>query len=181
MGAPRGNTNALRTGNSTARGGIVLAELGKRHASIYHSLKAMRKALEHHAAGPNGTVDLLTIAKINEALRWEMTARVTQRLIANTPDMPPGEVISALNTIGNATTKRNALLNKLLDGTTVAAANDPWSVLDNPPPVAPAVAAGQIDGQVGTLAVQSGDRAAAAAAGAEKENENSTGMEILEL
>ena len=131
------NTAALRNGNRTKRGGIVLAELGKRYSTIYNSLKDLRRALEKRVLADCGSIDFGAAAKINEALRWEMTARVTQRLIADTPAMTPSETISALNTIGNATRNRNAIMSKLLDGKSAAAvANDPWQAIDNPPPAA---------------------------------------------
>ncbi len=126
-----GNVNALKSGNRTDRAGIALAQLGKRYAGIYHALKILRRAVEKHVAGPLGTVDLGMGAKINEAVRWEMVARVTQKLIADHPEMPPGETISALNTVANATRQRNAMLGKLLDGKVTG--DDPWAVIDSEP------------------------------------------------
>jgi len=143
--------------------------LGKQYATINVHLWQLRKALESQVTKSQGGLSLVNVAKINEALRWEMTARVTQKLIADTPTMPPDKVISALNTIGNATRNRNAIMAKLLDGKTVADAADPWSALDCPDSSATATqapATGDNGRQVDTLAVQGQDRAAAATAAA---------------
>ena len=154
-----GNSAAIRNGNrTTRRGGIVLAELGKKYSAVYDSLKTMRRALESLVAGPQGQIDLLTVAKINEALRWEMTARIQQRVITDNPAMPPAEIISALNGIGNATRNRNAIMAKLLNGkTTDPAADDPWLALLDSPEATGGERSGEDDQQAMPPAIASGN------------------------
>ncbi len=91
-----------------------------------------------------------------------MVARVTQRLVADHPEMPPAEVVSSLNTVGNATRQRNAIMTKLLDGKTDPAA-DPWSVLDSMP--APALSAATQRQQDDRQHVQGAENAAGEAVG----------------
>ena len=112
-----GNTNAMRTGNRTKRSGLALAALGQRYKRV-SGFKLFRKTLEGQVRDSQGGLSLLAVGQCNECVRWEMAARLTQRLVADNPDMPPEQVVSSLNAIGNATRNRNAIMGRLLDGKT---------------------------------------------------------------
>ncbi len=124
-----GNYNSLRTGNRTPRAGLVLAELGPKYKAIYQNTKQFRKSLESLVTPAHGQLSLLDVGRINEAVRWEVVSRIVLKLVADNPAMPPGEVVSSLNTVANATRNRNAIMAKLLNGKETNAASDPWAAL----------------------------------------------------
>ncbi len=124
-----GNTNAMRTGNRTKRSGLALAALGQRYKGVYQALKLFRKTLEGQVRDSQGGLSLLAVGQCNECVRWEMAARLTQRLVADNPDMPPEQVVSSLNAIGNATRNRNAIMGRLLNGK-ASPVSDVWAALD---------------------------------------------------
>lgn len=76
-------------------------------------------------------VSLGQAATINLVCRFEATARLVDKLIADNPDRPPAEIISDLKIAAWAAQQRNATLAKLgLNDTNVDGA-DPWDALDN--------------------------------------------------
>ena len=120
----------MRTGNRTKRSGLALAALGQRYKGVYQALKLFRKTLEGQVRDSQGGLSLLAVGQCNECVRWEMAARLTQRLVADNPDMPPEQVVSSLNAIGNATRNRNAVLGRLLNGKTDSPGDPLDSLLD---------------------------------------------------
>ncbi len=123
------NTAGLRNGSRTKRAGLVLAELGPKYKAIYQNTKQFRKSLESLVTPAHGQLSLLDVGRINEAVRWEVVSRIVLKLVADNPAMPPGEVVSSLNTVANATRNRNAIMAKLLNGKETNAASDPWAAL----------------------------------------------------
>lgn len=103
-----------------------------------------------------GTLSLLKVAQINECLRWETVARIVQRLIADLPEMPADQIVSHLNTVGNATRQRNAIMTKLLNGKAGDIADDPWTLLDASRATAPADAP-QVNPPASPLITDGGD------------------------
>ena len=130
MPAPCGNCNRLTTGYRTERHGMVLATLGDRYSGIYQDLKKLRRDLEVYLPDSKGPDRLTAVAVINEAMRWEMTARVAQRLIADNAGLPPEQVIIHLNTATNATRNRNAAIARLLKDGKATDQGDLWATLD---------------------------------------------------
>ncbi len=125
-----GNTNALRNGRRSVRNGIVLAALSDRHASIAVDLRRLKRTLDPYVQQRQGAERLKAIAMANEIARWEISARIMQKTMA-TEALNPELALSYLNGIGQATARRNALLNKLLANGKAAGA-DPWALLDSP-------------------------------------------------
>ena len=129
MAGPIENTNAVKHGARSPRNGIVLAALDKRHANITVDLRRLKRTLNPYVQHLQGKDRLKAIAMVNQIARWEMTARVMQKTIV-TGNLSPELMLTYLNGIGQATARRDALLNKLLDGKAGDIADDPWTLLD---------------------------------------------------
>ena len=128
-GGQPGNLNAAKHGARTDRP-VVLGEWGEHHTTSYQHGKHLRRWLERHVTDSQGQVSLEAGLEIDAAVRWEMTAKITQNLIAKNPNLEPDQVVSYLNTIANATRQRNAAVAKLgINGK--AADGDPWEKLDS--------------------------------------------------
>jgi hypothetical protein len=121
------NVNAVRHGGRSRRNGIVLAALASRHAAIAVDLRRLKRTLDPYVQQRQGADRLRAVAMANEICRWEMSSRVMQKTMA-TESLSPELTLSYLNSIGNATRNRNALISKLLDGQVDPA--DPWASLD---------------------------------------------------
>ncbi len=128
-GGQPGNPSQLTTGKRTQRHGMVLAELGTKYPAIYRDIRHLRRVLERQTADPDGTIPVLTGAKINQACRWELTARIAQRMVAD-GNLGPAETLNALNTMTHATRQRDALLGKLDLNGSLAEDGDVWGKLD---------------------------------------------------
>ena len=159
-----GNTNAIRNGRRSVRNGIVLAALSDRHASIAVDLRRLKRTLDPYVQQRQGAERLRAMSMVNEIARWEMSARVMQKTMA-TEALNPELALSYLNGIGQATSRRNALLNKLL-ANGKASGGDPWLSLDalggaggdgggegdcgaDPPADAAHASVGDVEGDVG--------------------------------
>jgi hypothetical protein len=134
MGATTGNVNAVANGTRISggvRNGIVLAALAEKHASIAVDLRRLKRTLDPYVRQRHGVERLKAVAMVNELCRWEMSSRVMQKTLA-TETLSPELTLSYLNSIGQATSRRNSLLTKLLNGSDGTAAADPWLALDAP-------------------------------------------------
>ena len=113
MGPPIGNTNRLLHGARTDRP-VVLGEWGERHTTAYQYGKKLRRVLERQAGYGQTGGDPMVGLLIDGAVRWEMVAQITRKLIADNPDLQPDQVVSYLNTVAHATRQRNAAARDLL-------------------------------------------------------------------
>ena len=112
VGAPLGSANNLIHGKRTERHGMVLANLGEKYPAIYRDIRHLRKVLERHKANPDKTIPVAIAARINQACRWELTARIAQWMVAH-DNLGPAEKLNALNTMTNATRQRDSLIARL--------------------------------------------------------------------
>jgi hypothetical protein len=128
-----GNTNAVRHGSRSKRSGVVLAALADRHAAIAVDLRRLKRTLDPYVQHRQGADRLKAVAMVNEICRWEMSARVMQKTMA-TESLSPELMLTYLNSIGNATRNRNAMITKLVgDGKGSDGIADPWlALLDTP-------------------------------------------------
>jgi len=152
MAGHTGNLNALKHGGriggkpNRERYGMVLSGLGQKYVTAYLQVKKFRSCLEAHAESRHGSIPLETIALIDAAARWEMTAKVAQWQLRLHEDLSATETVSILNTVTHATRQRNAIISKLgLDGSDPGdgtAGVNPWDALGDPPesPETPQVA-----------------------------------------
>ena len=88
-----GNTNAMRTGNRTSDRDWPWPRAGPEVQGRLWGSKLFRKTLEGQVRDSQGGLSLLAVGQCNECVRWEMAARLTQRLVADNPDMPPEQVV----------------------------------------------------------------------------------------
>lgn len=131
MGAPIGNTNALKTGRRTTRPGTVLARLGKRFSQPYADVCRLRRQLESQLGPNRGALTLSQSAKIQTLCRLELSARIAELSIRNDPDMTAADLRSQRACITQWSRERDNLLNELLgDGKPAA---DPWAALSEAP------------------------------------------------
>lgn len=109
----------LHGGRSVQRHGIVLAQLGKRYEGIYGHIKHFRRVLEGHVREKKGEVSLRDGLIVNEACRWEMVARISQKLINDdasgkgAPTLPVKDIMLCLGRIADSTRNRNSSVAKL--------------------------------------------------------------------
>lgn len=131
-GGQPGNVSAVRAGTRTERYGMVLSVLGDRFTTVYQNVKKLRRSLESHVLEHQGALSLESVGRINQACRWELTARICLRLVAADDTLPHGEVVSLLNSMGQATARRDSLIRQLaVDGD--GGAVNPFDALYTPP------------------------------------------------
>ena len=78
-GPPKGNTNALRHG-------LTSANLPKRLRYVYHRMCALRRTLEAAVIESKGQVSLGDAALIQTACRWERAAQLHEARYRKEPD-----------------------------------------------------------------------------------------------
>jgi hypothetical protein len=127
MGAPENNVNAFVHG-ARARRDLVLIGLSKRWPDIAHQCRKYGRRLESLVRDQHGSVSRAADERINEAVRWEGTARACMR-VADNPDVSDIEAADYLFKAGQASQIRRGCVERLgLDG--AVGGNDSWASLD---------------------------------------------------
>ena len=128
MGAPSDNVNAIRHGGRSRRHGVVLAKYGKRFSQAYSDSCRLRRQIETLLAGQHGSLNLTQQAKIQTLCRLEQSARASEMLTRDNPDMSSDEVLRHRSMIVQWSAQRDNLLRDLL-GDNVGV-SDPWAIFD---------------------------------------------------
>jgi hypothetical protein len=129
MGAPEGNTNALKTGRRSARPGTVLARLGPRYAQAYQDVLRLRRQAETLLRQKHGGLTLLQAARLQTACRLELNCRLAELAIRDKLDMSTEEMRAERSLIAQWSQQRDNALAALL-GDSAGAEADPWARLD---------------------------------------------------
>ena len=128
VGAPAGNLNAMKFGNRTKRRTMVVALLGRKHASAAHDVGRLRSRLEAVVKARFGEVPLAMEARIQTVARIEASCRLAEQSIRETPDMAPTELRSHRESIVRWSMQRDRLLFEVV-GQTDSRASE-WDEID---------------------------------------------------
>lgn len=112
-----GGPGSLRSGSKTARDGLVLSTLGKRHRRIGQDLIYLRKAIEC-ALKDHGheNITLWQRAQIQSICRLEMTCRVREKMLRS-KELTAEQTQTIMADIVRCVARRDALLAALLGQT----------------------------------------------------------------
>jgi len=126
-GAPFGHARGVRTGVRTDRHGLVMSRLSKLYPTQYAQIWTFRKRLEAEVVRIHGKISYTHTAEINMAVRYEMTARIAEHLVAT------GEsenVMTDMNTVVKMGEKRNRCIKRLNLDKPGKPGNNSWDELD---------------------------------------------------
>jgi hypothetical protein len=165
MPGPIGNINGATHGRRSSRPGVVLARLGKRYSQIYQDVLRLRRGVESILKQNHGGVTLLQAAKVQSLCRLELSCRIAEQTLRDTPTLPSEQIQQTRHSIGQWSCQRDNLLAALLGDS--GGAIDPWAALDqarqnaqqartcDPPAVAdPNVDQGPVDATTGSTRIQ---------------------------
>lgn len=113
-GAPKGNTNGLRTGKRSERFSMRLGSLPPTYRRQERAARELRKELEDATAAVHGGVSLTQAASIASACRWERHALLCLRWIReNVETMDHAQRLAYSREIASASEKRDKCLQAL--------------------------------------------------------------------
>ncbi len=128
MPGPIGNINGATHGRRSSRPGVVLSRLGKRYAQCYQDVLRLRRGVESILKQSHGRVSLLQAARVQSLCRLELSCRIAEQTLRDTPTLPPEQIQQTRHSIGQWTCQRDNLLAALLGDS--GGAVDPWAALD---------------------------------------------------
>jgi hypothetical protein len=136
--------NRLRHGLRSKRFGLSLGKPPKSLRHDWQEARTYQRTLEEETAQKYGSVDIHQAGQIMSASIQSLRCRLARKWLseeggADGKGLPLADRIALVNLMGNAADARDKVVGKLFEKPGVK--DDPWAVLDSPPPASPATTA----------------------------------------
>lgn len=125
------NTTPKKVDKFAHGAGIAVGgKVPKGMSYIRRLVRTFKRHLDEAVIGSGRDIDIATASQINQACHWHRHLKTMEKLLADTPDLTPGEILSTSREIAKAAAERDRSIRAL--GLIVASPpgdDDPWLTL----------------------------------------------------
>jgi hypothetical protein len=108
----------------------VGAKVRKGMSYIRRLVRTFKRHLDDAVIASGREIDIAAASMINQACHWHRHLKTMEKLLADTPDLTPGEILATSREIAKAASERNKAIRALGLSIAPSANDDPWFTIE---------------------------------------------------